>query len=176
MALIVEDGTGLVDANTFAPLAEADAFLALRGVTAWAVATVAAREVALINASEYVSDAYQWIGARSVEAQALAWPRTAISRYSVPAGVPNAVKVATFRVAAILLATPTLYGSVKAAALVRRVQAGSVSVEFSDDAIALAGAGEISFPWLDRILDGLYTSRTSSAEAKGLGAVTIERV
>jgi hypothetical protein len=75
MALIVEDGTGLLDAESYASVAEADAYHAARGNTAWA--NVAEKEAMLRRATDYMTQAYRmrWAGDRVYDAQALDWPR-----------------------------------------------------------------------------------------------------
>lgn len=53
MTLVVEDGTGLDNANSYASVETADTYFADRGVTAWAALDEAAKEQALIKATEY---------------------------------------------------------------------------------------------------------------------------
>lgn len=56
--LIVEDGTGLPTANTYVDVAYADAYFLLRGVSAWALASSAQREVALVKATDYIETVF----------------------------------------------------------------------------------------------------------------------
>ncbi len=53
MTIVVEDGTGLDNSNSYAAVATADEYFAQRGVAAWAALAVEVKESALINASEY---------------------------------------------------------------------------------------------------------------------------
>lgn len=53
MTVIVEDGTGLDNANSYVSTADADAYFASRGNTAWAALSQDAKDAAVINASEY---------------------------------------------------------------------------------------------------------------------------
>ena len=86
MTLIVEDGSGLSSANSYVPLADADAYFAARGVADWTAigATASSREAALMQGCRYLENAYRgrWKGFRVHERQALAWPRCD----SAPAG------------------------------------------------------------------------------------------
>ncbi|HEY0835025.1 MAG TPA: DnaT-like ssDNA-binding protein [Azospirillum sp.] len=102
MPLIVEDGTGKPDANSFAARADATAFWALRpGGEAWSALGEAEQDKALVLATDYVADAghYEYSGAKRTYAQALPWPRTgacerdgqAIPDDVVPRGVRHAV-------------------------------------------------------------------------------------
>ena len=80
MALIVEDGTGKADAESFISVADADAYFAARGVTAWAALSTAAKEEALRKATDYMQQQYRgrWKGWRNTAAQALEWPRAGV--------------------------------------------------------------------------------------------------
>lgn len=82
MALIVEDGTGKTDAESYASVAEADLYHSNRGNTAWTALTTAAKEQALRKATDYIEEAYRmrWAGYRYTEAQALSWPRDEVRR------------------------------------------------------------------------------------------------
>ena len=55
MTMIVEDGSGIYEANSYAGLSFAQAYLTRRNrATAWNAATVAARQAALIAATDYI--------------------------------------------------------------------------------------------------------------------------
>ena len=77
MPLIVETGAGLSDADSYAHVAQADAQLAGLGVTDWALLEEGAKEIALRNATRFMSANYRqrWAGQRAHQAQALDWPR-----------------------------------------------------------------------------------------------------
>lgn len=76
MALVVENGSGLVNAESYASVADADARQTALGNTTW-TGTDAAKESALRRATEYMEQAYRtrWKGTRLTRAQALSWPR-----------------------------------------------------------------------------------------------------
>lgn len=71
MALIVEDGTGLPNANTFVSRADYIAWAALRGVT---IANTDAADVDLIKAVDYILTKC-WNGTPTNDTQALPFPR-----------------------------------------------------------------------------------------------------
>lgn len=177
MTFTVEDGTGLEDANSFASVAEADAYCSLRQLTDWAALSTPAKESALVNATEYLSDAFDWVGERSTDEQALAWPRNpAYTNQRVPADVPNKVKAATIRIANLVAtAGTTLFASVAAGDNLRRVKAGSVEVEFTDTASAIAAAGRDAMPWLVDMLAGLITSAPDAPGGNGMSQASIVR-
>ena len=66
MALIVEDGTGLETAESYASVAQADARLAALGMTNWATLTTTEKEQALRRATVAMVQFFggRWKGAR----------------------------------------------------------------------------------------------------------------
>lgn len=116
MALTVEDGTGLADAESFISVADATSYHANRGNAAWAaLASDTVREQALRKATDYMEAAYRmkWAGKRVSVDQALSWPRYDVpmrdagSYYdsdSVPAAVANACAELALRAASAELA------------------------------------------------------------------------
>lgn len=78
MSLIVEDGTGKSDAESYISVADATAYHAARGNADWAaIATDAIREQLLRKATSYMVGQYRlrWNGYRYTDTQALDWPR-----------------------------------------------------------------------------------------------------
>jgi hypothetical protein len=81
MALIVEDGTGLLNAESYASVAEADAYhLARGGEASWVDLDTDIKEQLLRKASDYLVESYRmrWKGVRNKQDQALDWPRTGV--------------------------------------------------------------------------------------------------
>lgn len=77
MALIVEDGTGKIDAESYCDAAFADDFHSKRGNTAWTDLETLDKEIHLRRATDYMMQAYRsrWRGNRLKETQLLDWPR-----------------------------------------------------------------------------------------------------
>lgn len=77
MSLIVEDGTGLANAESYISITDADTYHDNRGNTAWADLTTAQKERLLRIATDYMMAVYRlrWDGYRYVNTQALDWPR-----------------------------------------------------------------------------------------------------
>lgn len=93
MPLVVEDGTGLANAESYISVADATTYHANRGNAAWAaLASDTVREQKLRIATEYLSDKYRlrWKGVRVTATQALDFPRYGIVRedYYVVSSVP----------------------------------------------------------------------------------------
>ena len=76
LTLIKEDGTGKADANAYANVADGDAYHAGHlYASAWTAASADQKAVALAMASRLIDDEYQFGGVKSVDSQALQWPR-----------------------------------------------------------------------------------------------------
>ena len=75
--MIVEDGTGVEDANSYVTEAFADAYFLDRGNTTWSAALTTAKEQALIKATDYIELRFRdrFKGNLAPEATTLAWPR-----------------------------------------------------------------------------------------------------
>jgi len=78
MALIVEDGSGKSDADSYAAVATADTYLANFGNPSdWSGATDAVKEMALRIATRYIDLVYgnRFKGVKGSSSQSLVWPR-----------------------------------------------------------------------------------------------------
>ena len=112
LTLIKEDGTGKSDANSYASVADGDAYH--EGhlyAMAWTGASADSKAAALVMASRLVDACFEFDGIRSVTGQALAWPRSGCydreeksgSRYVASDVVPAEVVNATCETARALL-------------------------------------------------------------------------
>jgi len=77
LMLIKEDGTGRADANSYASVADGDAYHEghLYAAT-WTPATPEYKAAALVMASRVINAEWQFNGAKASAAQALQWPRS----------------------------------------------------------------------------------------------------
>ncbi len=109
LTLIKEDGTGRPDANSYASVAEGDAYH--EGhlyATAWTAATTANKEKALVFATRLIDAEFRFKGTKANATQALQWPREACrdpdgTDYLASDAVPTAVVQATCEMARELL-------------------------------------------------------------------------
>lgn len=90
--MIVEDGTGLIDSNSYVTTDEADTYFTDRGNTTWGSLTN--KEALLIQATDYIEAVYSesFKGVKLTDEQALSFPR--IINYetvTTPLRVKNAV-------------------------------------------------------------------------------------
>ncbi len=76
LTLIKEDGTGKVDANSYANAADGDAYHdGHLYATAWTGATTGKKEAALVMATRLIDSQFQFDGGKLNEEQSLQWPR-----------------------------------------------------------------------------------------------------
>ena len=76
LALIKEDGTGKADADTYADVADGDAYH--EGhlyATAWTGASADQKAAALVMATRLIDGEYQFQGKQTTDSQSLSWPR-----------------------------------------------------------------------------------------------------
>lgn len=134
MSLIVEDGTGMETAESYASVAQADARLAALGMTNWATITPTEKEQALRRATVAMVQFFggRWKGTRLYRAQALDWPRYGaevdghvIPSTEVPVDVRNACIDLAIKAAAGDL-NPDIGSAVK------REKVGPLETEYAD--------------------------------------------
>jgi hypothetical protein len=82
MSLIVENGSGLANAESYISVADADIYHSNRGNADWASLTTTAKEQSLRKATDYIEQVYRlrFLGYRHTEAQALSFPRDEVQR------------------------------------------------------------------------------------------------
>ena len=144
MALIVEDGTGKPDAESYISVAEATTYHSDRGNAAWALlASDTAREQLLRKSTEYMVQAYRlrWLGSRTTDAQRLDWPRAWValrdspSPYAASPGyvannvVPSEVKAAC---AELALSASTGALAPNIGRTKSEVQVGEIAVKYDE--------------------------------------------
>jgi hypothetical protein len=141
MALTVETGAGLADADAFVSVADCDAYCEARGLTDWTGAAdspASIKEAAIRRATAHLSTGYPWMGLRRRgRLQALAWPRTDIvdrEGYSVAFdALPIELVQACCEIAAREVATPGfMTPDVVMIDRVRREKVGSLETEYAD--------------------------------------------
>ena len=165
MALIVENGTGLADAESYISVADADAYHAKYGTTqTWTDADTATREAALRHATRAIDNKYRlrWKGLPTrttpAPAQALAWPRYGADDANGlaigSAALPQVLIDATAVLAAKHVEGTDLVPDVKEPGAIKSksVKLGSLAktVEFAG-----SGSQEKSFTLVERLLRGL---------------------
>lgn len=139
MALVIEDGTGKSDAESYLSVTDVGTYHTNRGNAAW-TGTDAVKEAALRKATAYLDNVYRhrWPGVRRLSTQALDWPRGDayyLDDYSSIAidVIPQAVKDATAELALRALSADLLPDLDRGNA-VKSVTVGPISKVFMDGA------------------------------------------
>lgn len=137
MALIVEDGSGLANAESYLSVVDATAHhLKMGSKEAWgAVGNEATKEALLRQGANYLRDRYlgQWLGEATVSAQRLDWPRAgATSRTGASIAsnvVPEEVKAACAELALKAASTSLMPDATQT---VKREKVGPIEVEYNE--------------------------------------------
>lgn len=166
MAITVEDGTGLPNADALISVAYADSYHTTRGNTTW-TGTDADKEKAIVRATFYLTDSFDWLGNKvNARSQALAFPRYGLTDeegYAVASdAVPDEIQRACAELALRELVTPgTLTPDVTAGDAVKREKIGQIEVEYvSSRTDAASQRPQISIvgPLIKPFLNGGATS------------------
>lgn len=149
MALIIEDGTGVVGATSYVTVAEARAYASARGVTLSAVdATV---EVLLIKAMDYLES--KRASFKGSKLHYLQWPRSevVVDGFDVAeTTIPTELKNAQCQLAIEYVSTDPMATSTKAA--VKSESVGPISVTY---AISDGDRPSVDMPKVDALLEPL---------------------
>lgn len=172
MAIVVEDGTGLSNANAYAAVATIDTYHTDRANDDWSDADTEDKEAALIRATFALDYKYRevWKGVRRTQDQALAWPRiakkdttTAIEDdegYDIAIdAVPQAVIYAVAEVALIELTQRFVTQEITRDDLVRKEKIGPLETEWFEGTTSVT-----QFPHIDAILDQVTSGDAASGE------------
>lgn len=146
MALIVEDGTGMPNAESYVSVATADAYHAAMGNTEWAEAETTAKEVALRRGTQYIDTRYAFVSEPRNATQALAWPRV---------GYPWPVKAITSATCELALRglSSALYVDAGDAPVTRET-VGPITVEYG----ASINDGQTRYSVVDDLLRSLLVA------------------
>lgn len=135
ITLVLENGTGLTQANTYASLEYARQYFIGRRLhsSAWTVASDETRMAALMQATRLLDQEFIWSGKPLVAEQALGWPRTgATDKYNVArTGVPREIRDATCELAFYLLAEERMLPAQGVG--IKYLKVDTIEMEFAKD-------------------------------------------
>lgn len=169
MAFVVEDGTGLPNANSYSDVAYADDYFAERGITAW-TGDDSQKQAWLIQATDYIQQVFasRFVGAKATPDQALAWPRIfAVTRDGLELDsnmVPSAVVRACCQYALRAIQGPLMPDPLVSAegynVVTSRKKVGPIEKEFR--IMGSSGSPILirSYPAADTLLTGLLNGGT----------------
>lgn len=162
--LIVEDGSIVADANSYVAYDYAVSYHALRGNSAWAAASDADQQYAIIRATQAVDSVYKgkWKGnPTEYGTQELEWPRSGVTVGSTSIDddvIPAAIKKAVCEAALRELASPgSMTPDLDRGGEIKRVKADVVEVEYMDGANSTT-----TFTAIDGLLADLVTGTSAS--------------
>ncbi len=170
ITLIVEDGTGKVDANAYISMADTDLYHDDRFSSGWK-GSEEARESAILRATEFIDREWVFQGDKAFPEtpQALSWPRVGV--YDEDAqlvdsdSVPLAVQHATAELALVVLCKGDLLPTSSSGAVKRiRERVGVIESEKEFDADETASF----FPRVHQILAQLVAGRRSGGGSSPL--------
>lgn len=163
--IIVEDGTGIYQANSPVSIEDADAFWAQQGNFDWDASED--KGAALVRGTQYVAQRYadRWKGKRTYgRQQTLDWPRTGVvdrdgnevADDEMPIEYKNAVYVAS-----LMASLGETDMTTEESRVIRSEKIGAMAITY-ESAGSWTEAG-LRFPdCLDDILNNLVTSRNSA--------------
>lgn len=159
MAFIVETGTGVPGANSYASIAEADSYHSEMGNLDWENYDTAEKQTRLIRGSRYLDGTYSFPGTRSTIDQGLQWPRWGAIDQSgwILTGVPENVIKATCE--AGLYSKDELYP-------VQGRETSSESVGPVSVSYASGGTLKTSFGTIDLLLTPLGIGKSGGGQVK----------
>lgn len=183
MSLIVEEGTGKVDAESYASVAAANAyFAATLNAESWDSANDPTKEKALKMATRTLDATMTWNGFQTTTAQALGWPRQRARNpdaYVFTAGLGSALSGYYYNANQIPadLIKATCQCAFDLLINAARVQDAE---EMGVSSIDLGGALKIDFDKTDRIAPvsdqvTLYLKKLGMSRAGGAGMVRVRR-
>lgn len=131
--MIVEDGTGLKDSNSYVDVAFADDYFTSRGNTEWAELSETQKESLLINATDFIDNSFQWYGKKSSAEQSLRFPRKELTDYEglEIVGIPASIKQSVCDSALLLLQGKVLFNSVGEKGAVTSEKIGELSFTYA---------------------------------------------
>ena len=157
MSIIVEDGTGKVDAESYATVTYANTYHFSRGNSDWAALTVSVKEQLLRKSTDYMLQKYRslWSGLRvndlTSNAQALDWPRDSVY-IDGNALVSNSIVPAEVQKACCELALKANSASLLSdgGRITTKEVVDVLEVEYADNG---AGSNVVKYSSVDNLLD-----------------------
>jgi len=73
--MVIEDGTGKTDSNSYVSVTFADNYFSSRGFSSWEELEDEDKEILLIKATDFIDNIFQWNGKKKTYEQALNFPR-----------------------------------------------------------------------------------------------------
>lgn len=161
MALVIEDGTQVVGANSYVTSAEIETYADARGVT-----LTADPEILATKAMDYI-EAQAYIGVKVSSTQALQWPRTGayVDGFEITnTTIPNELKTAQMATALSIDAGADPLSAVTRG--VKMQQVGDLKVEYDENGAAIT---------ISRTINAALSKLLGSGASGGLSQFSVNR-
>ena len=165
--LIVEDGTGLPNANSYCDLDYALEYCTMKGYTSWQTLSETEQKVFIIRGTEFIDNFYNWRGRKGKGSQALSFPRLDLyddDQYLIN-GIPEKLKKACLE-AAFLNSTSgadTLFTTKDENGAIKRQKVDSLEVEYFSNQQNETNQNTVDYTTiydiLNKLLKGLYKEK-----------------
>lgn len=172
--MIVEDGTGLNDANSYVSVEFSDDYFSARGVSAWADLETEVKEQSLIKATDYIDSIFQWYGKKEFETQSLRFPRVNIRDYEGAEikGIPLCLKQAVCDAAILGSSGTELFQTKNENGRVVSENITSLSFTYANDVDSEKTTSRTLYDSINTKLRGLFRENLSNRIISG----KVERV
>lgn len=153
--MIVEDGTGMTDSDSYVSVVFADNYFSSRGITEWNNLETEQKEQALIKGTDYVDNSFKWYGTKLNAEQSLRFPRENIFEYDGTEikGIPNVLKQAVCDASLVVSRGTELFQTKNENGIVTSETIGELSFSYQND---IAQSGQTLYDSINTRLRGLF--------------------
>lgn len=167
--LIVEDGSGISDSNSYCDLDFALEYCVNHGYTSWVDMTEDEQKVYLIKGTSFVDNFYEWKGYKRTSVQSLEFPRNGLidNNRTEILGIPNNLKKAVIEAAFINLSSEVdnLFVSRDENGAIKRQKVDELEVEYFGESETAEAEAEYktTYQVLNKLLKGLFKEKEMSS-------------
>lgn len=157
MPLIVEDGTGIADANSYVNLTSARDLAAMRGITL-SIDDIELTAQLIQAADRLTSYESRFTGERVTGDQGLSFPRNYACRYGKPlsnTSIPKELKLAQITLADYIESGFNLWASPVVEGVIRE-KVGPIETEYAESIVSETALGNPEFAQIESILEPLF--------------------
>lgn len=169
VTLIVEDGSGISDSNSYCDLDFALEYCVNHGYTSWIDMTEEEQKVYLIKGTSFVDNFYEWKGYKRTSVQSLEFPRNGLidNNKTEILGIPNNLKKAVIEAGFINYSSEVdnLFVSRDENGAIKRQKVDELEVEYFGESEATETEAEYktTYQVLNKLLKGLYKEKEMSS-------------
>jgi len=168
--LIVENGSGLPNANSYCDLDYALEYCTMKGYTSWQSLSETQQKVFIIRGTEFIDNFYNWRGRKGTSSQALSFPRLDLyddDQYLIH-GIPEKLKKACLEAAFLNSTTDaeTLFTTKDENGAIKKQKVDTLEVEYFNNQQNETNLEAVDYTTiydiLNKLLKGLYKEKGDS--------------